>query len=300
MGSIWLHDLPDVLTDAGVRVRLWDGWETRARSSGGYDAVYAVFAHHTASKTAPDNDCSYMWNGSPDRPVGAVLLDRTGLVTIGAAGATNCQGKGGPWTLSTGTIPLDKGNAYGVAIEAANNGIGEGWPTAQVDAYVFTVAAMCEAWGLDPNRDVLAHFEWVEPSCPGRKVDPVGPSPWATGASSWDMDGFRGDVAAWCDTGNQPQPPEPEPEPEDDVTDDDVERIAEAVWRRMITDPVNGDATHAATLLTRIRTDANNARTDEDDTAEAVWKRLIRDPAVGDETMAATLITRIRQDTSRG
>ena len=221
MGSHWLRDLPDVIGGAGLDYRLWPGWENRARSSGGYDQVWAVFAHHTASSAEPDDDCSYMWEGSPDQPIGAVLLERSGRVTIGAAGATNTQGKGGPWKLSRGTIPLDKGNAYGIAVEAANNGTGEQWPQAQTDAYTALCKALCDAYGLDPGRDVLAHFEWVEPSCPGRKVDPVGPSPYAHGADSWDMDRFRDDVTA-CDTPTPPTPSE-----EDDLTDDQAKQLRE-------------------------------------------------------------------------
>ena len=96
MGGVWLHDLPYVIAAAGIPHRTWPGWETRSRSSGGYDAVWALGVHHTASSTTPDNDCSYMWQNSPDRPIGTMLLDRAGLVTVGAAGATNTQGKGGP------------------------------------------------------------------------------------------------------------------------------------------------------------------------------------------------------------
>ena len=211
MGGIWLYDLPDVLAAAGLTVEVWPGWENRARGSGGYDAVRAVFVHHTASNASPDADRTYMWENSPDGPVGAIYLARDGTVTVGAAGATNCQGKGGPWNLSTGTIPIDQGNAYGIAIEAANVGTGaEAWPAAQCDAYLAACSALSAAYGLDPARDVLAHFEWVEPSCPGRKIDPAGPSPWATGAASWAMDGFRADVGAGV---VPPTPPEPEPEP---------------------------------------------------------------------------------------
>jgi len=208
MGAIWLFDLPDVLADAGLAVDVWPGWEIRARSSGGYDAVRAVFAHHTASKTSPASDMSYMWDStSGDQPIGALYLARDGRITVGAAGATNTQGKGGPWTLSTGTIPKDQGNSYGIAIEAANGGTGEPWPAAQTDAYIVACRALCHAYGLDPARDVLAHWEWVEPSCPGRKVDPVGPSPWAAGAQSWNMDAFRADVTG----GEPPDPGTPEP-----------------------------------------------------------------------------------------
>lgn len=236
MGSIWLHDLPDVIGGAGLRYRLWDGWETRSRSSGGYDAVRAVFVHHTASPGPQQSDCEWEWDAtSGDQPIGAINLGRDGMVAIGAAGATNCQGKGGPWTLSTGTIPLDKGNAYGIAIEAGNRGTGEPWPQAQTDAYLVLVAALCDAYGLDVQRDVLSHFEWVEPSCPGRKIDPAGPSPWATGSSSWAMDAFRADAAHCTPT------PTPPPDEGDDVTDDDIERIAQRaaqlVWATKLSTP---------------------------------------------------------------
>jgi hypothetical protein len=216
MGGIWLYDLPDVLFAAGLTVEVWPGWENRARGSGGYDAVRAVFVHHTASDTSPDSDRSYMWDASGgDQPIGALYLARDGTVTVGAAGATNCQGKGGPWDLSTGQIPKDAGNAYGIAIEAANAGTGEPWPAAQTDAYLAACSALCAAYGLDPARDVLSHWEWCEPSCPGRKIDPAGPSPWATGADRWNMDGFRADVVALVVPPAPVIPPDPGPVPPD-------------------------------------------------------------------------------------
>jgi len=214
MGGIWLYDLPDVLEAAGLAVDVWDGWENRSRSSGGYDAVLAVFAHHTASNTSPLSDMTYMWENSPDNPVGALYLARDGRITVGAAGATNCQGKGGPWSMSTGTIPKDQGNAYGPSIEAANAGTGEPWPAAQTDAYVTACRALCAAYGLDPARDVLSHWEWCEPSCPGRKIDPAGPSPYATGGARWNMDAFRADVIAGAPT-----------EPEDEMSQEQVDAI---------------------------------------------------------------------------
>ena len=221
MGAYWLHDLPEVVGDAGLDVQLWPGWEARSRGSGGYDQVWAVFCHHTASQTSKQNDCSYMWDSSSgDQPIGAIYLDRSGLVVIGAAGATNCQGAGGPLVTSHGTIPVDKGNAYGIAIEAANNGIGEAWPVAQTDAYTLLVAALADAYDLDAQRDCASHFEWTT-----RKIDPAGPSPWATGANSWNMNGFR---AAVCGTWKE----------DDDVTQDDIDRIAKAVWQYKLVDEV--------------------------------------------------------------
>jgi hypothetical protein len=193
MGSLWLHDLPAIIAGAGLPVRTWKGWETRARSSGGYDALWGIGVHHTASNTSPDSDCRYMWEGSPDRPIGAMLLDRTGLITVGAAGATNTQGKGGPRACSKGTIPLDAGNRYTLSIEAANTGTGEPWPQVQQDHYVRLCAALCAAYGLTAG-DVFAHGPKVPVEWTSRKIDPAGPSRWASGTASWDMDRFRGDV----------------------------------------------------------------------------------------------------------
>ena len=226
MGAYWLLDLPDWFDDAGLEWRCWPGWEQRSRSSGGYDQLWAVIVHHTASNTSPDNDCSYMWGStSGDQPIGAVLLERTGRVTIGAAGATNCAGKGGPMPTSHGTIPVDKGNSYAFNIEAANAGTGEHWSDVMLDAYTLLVATLCDHLALDVERDCWSHFEWA----PDRKIDPAGPDRYASGSASWDMGAFRSDVAT-CSTAPTP-PPEPQ---EDEVTDDDIERIADAVWRRQM------------------------------------------------------------------
>jgi N-acetylmuramoyl-L-alanine amidase len=276
MGSIWLSDLPDVVDATGLDWRLWPGWETRGRSSGGYDQTWAVFAHHTASSAAPDDDAGYMWDRAEDRPIGAVLLERSGRVTIGAAGATNTQGKGGPWTLSRGTIPLDKGNAYGIAVEAANNGVGEAWPQVQTDAYVILVDALCDYRGLDPARDVLAHFEWCQPSCAGRKVDPVGPSPYAAGAQSWDMNHFRRDIAGWPEPEPEPQPPSQE--------DDDVTRLYLA---KLDTNPNHvrrGDG-NIATILRANEVNSLKARMDRGDPGRAgqqtYYDPLTDEPIIG-------------------
>ena len=188
MGAYWLRSLPDVLRAEGLVVDTYPNWENRARSTGGYDGVFAVQVHHTASQTSPANDMDYMWNGSPDRPVGAIYLARDGRVTVGAAGATNTSGKGGPRNTIHGTIPLDSANKYVISIEAANNGVGEAWPAAQQDAYIKVCAALQRAYGLSVG-DTHAHFEWTD-----RKIDPAGNSRYASGGNKWNMDAFRGDV----------------------------------------------------------------------------------------------------------
>jgi N-acetylmuramoyl-L-alanine amidase len=217
MGSIWLYDLPDVLADAGLDITTYAGWETRARSSGGYDGVYAIGIHHDASAKGSSDQSAWdwAWKNSSDRPIGAIRLSRSGLVCIGAAGATNTMGKGGPLTTSRGTVPQDAGNKYMIAIEAGNNGTGESWSTSMVDAYVRMCRALCDAYGLDARRDIFTHHSYCEPSTPGRKVDPAGPTPGqpslggTSGCKIWSHDDFRDLVC-----GVTPQPPEPGPEPE--------------------------------------------------------------------------------------
>jgi len=208
MGGIWLHSLPDVLRNAGLEVELYPGWEMRARSSGGYDSLLGVQVHHTASDTSPANDFAWMWENSPDEPIGAIHLARTGVLTIGAAGATNTSGKGGPMQCSRGTVPLDAGNRHLLSIEAANNGVGEAWPWVQQDAYVRACRALCPAYGLTFGRgDLGSHEEWTS-----RKIDPAGQSMWATGSATWNMDAFRADVA-----GEIVIPPEPPPTGDDQM-----------------------------------------------------------------------------------
>ena len=199
-GAIWLHDLADVCRGAGLTVDEYPGWQTRSRSSGGYDKLLAIQVHHTASSTSPANDMAYQWKNSGDRPIGAIYLARDGRVTVGAAGATNTSGKGGPMSTPGGTIPLNDANRYVLSIEAANNGVGETWPDVQLDAYRRLVRALADRYGLPIARGAVhAHHEWTT-----RKIDPAGSSPYATGSSKWNMDAFRADVAA---LGTPPPPP---------------------------------------------------------------------------------------------
>jgi hypothetical protein len=210
-----LLDLPDACRSGGLDVSTFDGWETRSRSSGGYDDLLGVGYHHDASSaTSSDGSSdSYGWLYADDKPIGAMRLHRDGTLVVGAAGATNTMGKGGPLVCSAGNVPQDRGNQTLIAIEAANNGVGEPWPAVQVDAYVALVGALCDWYGFDPQRDLFSHWEYCKPSCPGRKIDPAGPTPshpaigGTSGAATWSTAGFRDAVDAWP----PPRPPEPEP-----------------------------------------------------------------------------------------
>ena len=208
---VMLLDLPDIIAESGVHVVTYPNWQTRARRAGGFIDVRGVCAHHTASNTHPDNDMGWMWTNSPDRPIGNIFLDRTGKVTVGAAGASNTQGRGGPVQTSKGEVPLDQGNDYLIAIEAANDGTGEVWPDVQVDAYLAMIAALVDGYGLEPG-DVFTHAGWT----PGRKVDPAGPTPshptlgGLTGRTTWPQSALRALIAERLT--------DPNPDTEDDMT----------------------------------------------------------------------------------
>jgi hypothetical protein len=160
------------------------------------------------------------------------------------------MGKGGPLTCSRGTVPLDAGNKYMIAIEAGNNGVGEPWSTVALDAYIRMLAVLCQAYGFNASRDIFTHHSYCQPSCPGRKVDPAGPTPskpslgGTSGNKIWSHDDVRNLVLEQL---NQVPPPKPEPEPppEDEVTQEDIDKIVaavkaeipEAVWKYKINDP---------------------------------------------------------------
>jgi hypothetical protein len=194
MGSKWLNDIGAALS--GLPVNYYKGWESRSRSSGGFDAILAIGIHHTASSASPESDMKYMWETCPDKPVGNIYLARDGKITVGAAGASNTMGKGGPLHCTGGTIGKDAGNKYMIAIEAANAGTGEPWPAAQTDMYVQLVRKLCGYYRLHVGQDVYGHYDYCAPSCPGRKIDPAGPSPFGSVNSSgtWDINKFRSAV----------------------------------------------------------------------------------------------------------
>jgi hypothetical protein len=223
MSGIYLDWLVEVLIGAGCKVNensTTDGWQHRARGSGGFPSTpLGVQWHHTASNTTPASDLNWMINGSDDAPIGNVLLDRNGVYWPIAAGASNTAGKGGPLTMSRGTIPLDSGNTRSVAIEAANNGVGEQWSEAQISAYFRGSNAINARLGNLPT-DVFNHQSWA----PSRKVDPATASavqgPWRpqsiNGSGTWN----QADVRAECKkrAGSGPGPtPTPPPSGDDDV-----------------------------------------------------------------------------------
>ena len=250
MTGIYYPEMLDVLRATGCQVAessTTAGWQTRARSSGGFPAPpLGVWWHHTASSATPANDLAWMIRNCPDAPVGNLLLDRTGCFWPVAAGASNCAGKGGPWTFSRGTVPADSGNTRGWQIEAANNGVGEAWPVAQVDAYFKASNALNAHVGNQPG-DVITHNAWA----PTRKIDPATATavqgPWrprsCTTSGTWDL----ADIVAECvarAAGAYPTPePDPEPTPAPDEEDD--------VKLYVVLDPADGQTQWVTDMWSR-------------------------------------------------
>jgi hypothetical protein len=212
LGSRWLHDFPQAL--AGLsNVTYYPGWQTRSRSSGGFDQLLGVLCHHTATSASGSFDgyCRVAWTSHPERPVANISLGRAGEICVGVAGASNHAGKGGPRNMSKGTVGRDQGNRVLLGIEALNTGVGEPWPQVQIDQYLALVRALCDFYGFDARTDVIGHHEYT----PTRKIDPAnGPgvsSPFGSinRSGTWDMNQFRSAVlGAPAPT---PEPPTPTP-----------------------------------------------------------------------------------------
>jgi hypothetical protein len=223
--GIYYVEAADWLRSAGLTVVEVKGWQTRARSSGGFAAPpLGIQWHHTASKTTPENDTNWQYFSSSDAPIGNMTIMRDGVVWIGAAGAANTAGKGGPMTMSRGTVPVDGANSRTWAFEVANNGVGEPWPQVQIDAYFAASNELNRRFGNSP-RDVFTHAintstakGWTD-----RKIDPATAAavqgPWrprsVNSSGTWNLDDIRDECARRA-TAPTPTPPDPTPEPEDD------------------------------------------------------------------------------------
>lgn len=218
MAGRYLTDMADVLRAAGLTVIECSGWQTNARSTGGYASgrPTCIMWHHTASKATPLNDVTYMVRNSGDRPIANLYLARDGSVWVMAAGATNTNGRGGPLAFSKGTVQRDVMNLHAIGIEAANDGAGEPWPQVQVDSFFKISIALARAYDLAVT-DLASHNLWA----PTRKVDPakaaVVQGPWKPGVAnsygSWLTSSIQAEVVRRAVPPEPPPPPPPVFEP---------------------------------------------------------------------------------------
>ena len=208
MRATWLVD---GLRNQGARIAVYSSnW---ASVGGELAACRCWFIHHTASGPSWDGkqDLDFIYSTGPLRPEYNCYIQRDGLITVGAGGRTNHGGKGGDYPVghpdykfrgrkSIPWIPYGSVNIYSVSCCMGNNGVGEPYTQAQMDAVLMFCRAVNAGAGCQ-NGNGLAHFEWTT-----RKIDPAGNSRWATGGNMWDMNAFRASVGA-----SQPQPAPPQP-----------------------------------------------------------------------------------------
>ena len=134
-------------------------------------------------------------------PIANIYIARNGYVWIMAAGATNTNGRGtAPWI--PGWLPDNTMNSHAISIEIGNNGVGEPYGAHQQESTRQTAAALAHHYNIPVDR-VRAHFEWS----PGRKIDPSGPSRWAS-HGKWNMPSFRHSVTLAIQDHNQETPPD--------------------------------------------------------------------------------------------
>lgn len=162
--ALWL---PDVLTDAGCKVRTVEGWETRGKDTKLRPfKPLGVLEHHTATKASLSTAglLTLIVRGRLDLPgpLAQLVPDRDGWVYVVASGVANHAGAG-KWKGLTSNRVL-------FGLENANDGRGEPWPSAQIDAIEKTTAAICEQIERDASY-VAGHKEYATPS--GRKIDPA-------------------------------------------------------------------------------------------------------------------------------
>lgn len=174
----------------GLKVNEVAGWQTRSANSTTFTPK-AVIVHHTATAgpaNAPSLGIVRDGRTGVPGPLSQFLLARDGQVYLISGNRANHAGLGGP----RAGVPANMGNQYCWGIEAENDGRGEPWPAAQLQAYYRLCAALCDLMDVS-EQQVFAHKEWA----PSRKTDPGG----------LDMAGFRANVKKAIVLGTQPAVP---------------------------------------------------------------------------------------------
>jgi peptidoglycan hydrolase-like protein with peptidoglycan-binding domain len=172
--------LPGVLREAGLKVAVVDGWETRGR--GDVSTIVGVICHHTGGPRTgnmPSLDTLIAGRIAGRNPLPGPLaqlgLGRDGTYYVIAAGKCNHAGDGSWQGVATG-------NASFIGIEGENSGaVDDPWPAVQMDAYRRGVAAILNRIGRGAEF-CAGHKEYALPR--GRKPDPL-----------FEMEAFRSSVA---------------------------------------------------------------------------------------------------------
>lgn len=150
-----------------------------------------VMWHHTAtgSNWTTQNLTKLLRDGRSGLrgPLCHLQLNRDGVFIVIASGRANHAGRGS-WP------GVRDGNSEFIGIEAANDGVGEPYSEAQIEAYIIGTAAILNHLGQRETWTV-AHKEWA----PNRKIDP-----------RLDMNIQRSQVARAQDELKNPKPTHPD------------------------------------------------------------------------------------------
>jgi len=212
----------------GVHVIQYRSWRTNNRNHmGPWGPVRGVMIHHTVTSDVGQSvELCYEGRSDLPGPLCHGVISKKGLVYLVGNGRANHAGSGDGDVLQAvieeSPLPPNNeqdtdGNACFYGFECINLGDGQDpWPPEQVETIVRASAALCRAhgWGKDGDTSVIGHLEWSID-----KIDPRGVS----------MNEIRRRV--------QERLRHSPDWNENDValTDEDVERIADAVVRRKIT-----------------------------------------------------------------
>lgn len=174
-------DYPSRVAAYGIAVKVFAGWE----SHGGAADHGAVVFHHTASSSscAPADDAAYCHHGSDDSPLYNVLCDRVGVAWILAGEKANSSGQISGVALNealSGAAVMTPAGERGLpdttsandrlwSIAGQNNGTGEDWTNATVEAMAVCASVALECLGLAHAGYVTTHRALTR-----RKVDPSG------------------------------------------------------------------------------------------------------------------------------
>jgi hypothetical protein len=216
----------DRLRQWGFAVTEWSGCYGRS-NGGGWSAGVPVghVNHHYVCSMNPDqgyinNLCANLANGS----VVNWFADVHGVAYLIGTGPMNHAGTGNQSVLdrtrsdqpppgpasSSGSI---SGNSHYSGTECQHPGDSTPWPGPMLDVMVAINAAEFLQWGYSAQR-AINHFEWTN-----RKIDmSAGGGP----SDSWAGDELRRRVGARMSGDDMP------------LTDDDITRVADAVWGRMM------------------------------------------------------------------
>jgi hypothetical protein len=251
-----------------VPFKEYPGWDSRGRP-GGLTDVYGILEHHTGGGSASPSYLKFLFvTGRPEEgipgPLCNVATAPDGVLHLGAIGRANHAGSGSQSTMDH--VKAEDYSGLSVEIKPGPDGV-NGNPHYYGNEIIFTgAAAMTDAayqTALRHAASICDFYGWSALSVIGhrehtRRKDDPGKTP---------MNKFRTDLAMVLRTGpnvtfvgKTPKAPAnstPTPPTEDPpmaISDADAQKIADAVWAKILGLP--GDQSSAANHMVQTRLSA--------------------------------------------